>query len=118
MPPIPAPVESEIESVREIARITSYAQTAILVDVLNNSQWSATLDDVDEWSGVKPKHTEIKAGLLGANVSPAMRKLVITNRVRERLGLEPVTLTGTVINTSSGGVGWYASAAIPITSDW
>lgn len=97
MPPIPAPIEDEIEKVREIVRIKDYTTVAAAVNLLNNSAWANTLDDVDEWSVIRDDYTEIEKGLLGANISPAMQRLAITNRVRERLGFDPVNENGTAV---------------------
>lgn len=112
MPPTPTPTESDIESVRKIARLKSYTTAETLVNALNDSQWVATLDDIDEWDGVQGKHTKIKAGLLGANIDPEEQRLAITNRVRERIGLDPVTLVGTVIGSSG------VAASVPVAADF
>jgi hypothetical protein len=94
MPPTPTPIESEIEKVREIARLRSYSQTATLVDSLNDSQWANTLTDITEWSQRRDKYTDVIKGPAGAQLKAGDRKLAITNRVRERLGLEAITNLG------------------------
>lgn len=82
---------SQIERVREIIDYQSYSATSTLVSLLNAAQESATVDDIDQWETAREKYTEIKAGLLGANIDPEKEKLDIRNRVRVRLGLSRVT---------------------------
>ena len=101
MAPSPTPTALEIERVREITRLQSYPDAETLVNLLNDAQWGNTLEDVSEWESVRDKYTAIKGGLLGANKDPADRKLAITNRVRERLGLEPLNKRGMVSGSTA-----------------
>ncbi len=94
MPPTPTPVQGEIDTVREIARLLSYSDTEILVNALNDSQWSRMGDFISKWEALDSKDTKIINGLLGANVDPDRARLRITNAVREMLGLLPVNMAG------------------------
>jgi hypothetical protein len=104
MPLNPLPDEDNIEATRLTARLTSYAQTEKLVlgdaDLnfpgLNQAQWTENLDDVAEFELYRNDKSEIKGSILGANISPRAMRLMISNRVRQRLGLPELTESGSL----------------------
>jgi len=88
--PTENPTNDQIESVREIAKLTTFAEAQTLVSSLNNEQWTATLADITLWNSLKNQFTKLKGGRSGVIIDPANSRLEITNRVRNRLGLADI----------------------------
>ncbi|MET0754055.1 MAG: hypothetical protein ABWZ66_11805 [Pyrinomonadaceae bacterium] len=88
--PTPTPENEQIESVREIAKLTSFAEAQTLVSSLNDEQWTATLADITLWGTLKNQFTVLKGGRSGVVIDPKESRLEITNRVRNRLGLADI----------------------------
>jgi len=109
-PPYTEPLAEEdagsVESVREIARIRSFSEALARVNELNAAQWTATLADVSEFAEYRGDFDELKGSLLGFNSDPALARLAITNRVRERLGYGPVDEYG----VETGGANAYSQS--------
>lgn len=106
MPPTPTPEEIQIETVREIAQLYSFAQSAALINGLNDVQWTATIADITAWNAVKNKHTQIKGD--GVDINKDRNRLDITMRVRRRLGIFPAE---PVAESAGGSYVSYTPAA-------
>lgn len=107
--PTPTPTAEQIEAVREIALLYSYAQTETLVEALNDASWAATIADIAEWARVKNKHARIKGD--GVEINKDDNRLDITNRVRRRLGLFPSSSSSSAGDSGPGGD--YSSYTAP-----
>lgn len=92
--PTPTPTEMQIESVREIALLSIFAEAESKINALNDSQWAATVADIAEWAKVKNKFTKIEGGRSGVVIDKEDNRLGIRNRVRVRLGLVEVDENG------------------------
>lgn len=95
--------QEQIERVREISRLASYAQAETLCGALLAVQETATVGDLAEWVALRSKFTDVDYKV---KISAAKSRLVIRNRVRERLGLEPLSLA-----SETSGVIYSANAA-------
>lgn len=91
MPPSPTPTPAEVERVREAARLLSLTYTQTLVDLLTDAQWAEMLLTLDLWDEVR--HDDVQIGGR-VQIDPAETRLLVTNEVRERLGLPPFELSG------------------------
>lgn len=80
--------ETQVEKVREIVNVSSFAEVKARVDSLNASAWADTVEDIAEWEKVKNKHTKIKGD--GVEIDKSDNRLAIRNRVRVRLGYPEV----------------------------
>ena len=98
--------ETQIEQVREIAGLGSYAEASTLTANLNLAQVTRTQTDITEWEAIRGDYTEIEKGLLGANLSVREQKLHVRNRVRVRLDLLPVKS----LDESSNAVNTFESS--------
>lgn len=78
---------AQIEDVREIALLDSYAYAQTLCGRLNAVQETATVADIAEWQKVKNKFNKLAGGKLAFYSDKEPKRLAITNRVRRRLGL-------------------------------
>lgn len=90
----PEPTEQQIETVREIAHLSSFKDTEFYLNRLNGAEWNATIQDIAEWAKVKNKHTIIKSK--GLDIDTSRNRLDITNRVRRRFGLSELDENGQV----------------------
>lgn len=111
--PTPNPTPEEIESVREIARLSSYADSESRISSLNDAQWAATRADITEWAKVKNKHTIIDGS--GVKIDKDRNRLDITNRVRQRFGLSELDKYGTNLDSQSL---IFTSCVIPTKPEW
>lgn len=96
----------EIEQVREITALGSISETQTLISALTDEQWARTQGDIEVWEGgIRDDDVEVVGGLLGSNVSANANRLRLCNRVRLRLGLEPLNSFSAVVRRNeSGGV--------------
>lgn len=106
MPPTPTPSAEQIEAVREIALLYSFAQAEELTNKLNNASWMATIADLAAWAPLKNDHTRIEGD--GVKIDNDRNRLDITNRLRLRLGLNPVE------SARVAGGGSYCSYTPPL----
>lgn len=91
----PVPDAEKIETVREIVNVSSAAEVAGRIAVISQAAWTATLNDVTEWSRLKNKHSVIKGD--GILIDKSVNRLDIRNRLRVRLGYPEVNASGQVI---------------------
>lgn len=113
--PTPTPTEEQIESVREIARLSSFVDTETKVSSLKNAQWAATLADITEWNKVKNKFTKFQGGRSGVVIDKSDNRLEIRNRVRTRLGLAEVDEYGKEIGCDTT---YFPSVVIKTNPQW
>lgn len=99
----------QIERVREVIRFTSYAATETLLSSLNEAQVAATESDLSEWQDLRSDFVDIDSTV---KISAAHSRLVIRNRVRERLGLARLTLSEELAGTCGGGEVAYSHPVI------
>ncbi|HEY0428995.1 MAG TPA: hypothetical protein VGC76_14535 [Pyrinomonadaceae bacterium] len=89
--PTPTPTNEQTETVREIAKLSSFADAQERISSLNDEQWAAMLADITAWSSVKNQFTRLKGGRSGVDIDPGRTRMEIRNRVRVRLGLSELT---------------------------
>lgn len=94
----------EIENVREIAALPSYAAAETLTTALNTAQEAATRSDIADFNKVKNSFAELKGEL---NTDNTAKRLAIRNRVRTRLGLSWLESEADLARLSGAGFGTY-----------
>jgi hypothetical protein len=116
------PLEPEqIERVREIIRLKSFSATETLVAELNAAQETETISDLGEWAKLRSKFVDVDEKV---KMIAAKNRLVIRNRVRERLGLEPLDLQSELNGMSAAsGIGGAtgcegASSSVGLEFGW
>lgn len=95
---------AQVEDVREIALLESFAQAETLCSRLNDVQETATVEDIAEWQKIKNKFNRLAGGKLGFYSDKDPKRLAITNRVRRRLGLSGVNSEEDANSASSGEI--------------
>jgi hypothetical protein len=106
---------AQIERVREIIRYKSYADTETLLLLLNATQETETLSDLGEWVELRSDFVDVDSSV---KISAANSRLVIRNRVRERLGLEPLSLVSELGADWNSDATDYFSTVVPIAINW
>ncbi len=109
--PTPIPIADQVKQVFLVAKLDSYEQAATLINLLQDSVWLEVVECLDRFELVRNNFTEIKNGLLGANISPSAQRLAIRNDIRRLLGL-PELESESVRNSGN------RSSSVPITVLW
>lgn len=83
-------IDTEIETVREIVRIPNnsgnWADLSSRLNVnLNDAQATFTRSDITAWNKIKYGTTKSRGGIKGTDFDIERDRMLITNRVRERL---------------------------------
>lgn len=95
--------DTEVEYVREICHISNksdfIASLAQKLDALNAAQVTATQRDISKWEAIEYGTERSKGGIKGTDYSTERNRDQITNKVRERLGYDPLPSTSGTDNS-------------------
>lgn len=85
--PRPTPTSSEIERVQTAILTETFYITSLLVGLLNDEQWAATIEDSDRFQAVEYKFSDLNGQIAGYVTDNQAKRLAIRNTIRARLGL-------------------------------